>query len=174
MVDAGGAREEGDDERARAGPRLQGPAWLATPAIERTAPQRVERAPARARVLPALLVCSLVGAAAWWALRRDPAPASTDRPTMGAGVLAQPTAPAPVVPAEPVADPAARSDAVDASGPPAQASGSAGGSRSRPEAASGRRRHRPLKPSQPVREVDCSPPYELDADGIRHVKPDCL
>jgi eukaryotic-like serine/threonine-protein kinase len=102
-----------------------------------------------ARWLGVLLLAALLAGGYFWLHRAPPA-----APAPAAPVVTTPEpAPAPPPPVElPLAKP------VQAPAPPPAKE----------------RRRRAQKASRKAAEVDCSPPYYLDTDGIRHVKTECL
>jgi serine/threonine protein kinase len=121
----------------------------------RTREQPVSR-PSRAHsrwIAPLLTVLLAALAAGYWWLRSEP-------PPIAAPVLEAVPGPEPEVAPEPSRPALPAPDQVIA---PTQL----------PTTKERRRRARPSASGKPP-EVDCSPPYYLDADGIRHVKPQCL
>jgi serine/threonine protein kinase len=146
MVDAA-AQHEGPSTRvAPSGADAQSSARRMREQASTPAPAVERGAPGLWIGVLLLVLLSLAGA--YWWQRGEPPPVLAPTPTPPAVVA--PAAPAPVEVAPPVIE--LPPPAVDEPGEKKQ----------RP------RRTRKAAP------VDCSPPYYLDADGIRHVKPECL
>ncbi|HEX5656178.1 MAG TPA: serine/threonine-protein kinase [Polyangiales bacterium] len=131
--------------------QVDGPSTRVTPYAKRaqssTRPTTGPTAAKTGRWLAVLLLALSSAAGGYWWLHRAPPP-----------VLAPPVAVTPAVvapPPEPQVAPPLAKPIIETPPPPAKEK---------------RRR----KPAAKAPEVDCSPPYYLDQDGIRHVKTECL
>jgi serine/threonine protein kinase len=133
--------------------------------------------PARRPLAPLVAAAALLllGAGALWARRAGEVAASPARHEAAPTAPSEPAAAAPTS-ASPGSAPSPDPSPPTASAPTASAAPAPPASLgARPLAASARPLAPvagPLKP--PTKKANCSPPYRVDADGIRHMKPECF